>query len=346
MSRWIRIAGLLPLLLATVAPSARAQSSNRIVELEIKFADAASDDHQQWAEALADVGADRVRLVSGEGSKPTANEAQFGGQTVITVTGILERGGALVLPNGKYSRQDTGKIRAWIAKLRADGAQVTLSQKMAFGLTAEQLVSVGDALAAKIEFDTKGQRIGDVVGKIQRQLSIPLKIDSAAQSKLNGPDSVAEEMNGLSVGTVLAAVIRPLGLVSAPSRPIGQSIEIAILDSRAADEHWPVGWPIQQSPAKSAPQLFERFNFELNKAPLSAALAAIEQKTKVPILSDHNSFARSGVDLSQIRVSYNKKRQTYFGTIDNLLSQARPRLKLELRVDEAQHPFLWISATQ
>ena len=346
MIRVVHLVLQIALLMAILAPVARAQTGDRIVELEVKMPGAASDDHQQWAEVLADVGADRVRITSADSAKPSVAEAQYGGQIILTVTGVLERGGKLALPGGVFSLQDSGKIRALISKLRVDGAQVTLAQKLAFGLTAEQLVGLSEILAAEVTFETKGQRVGDVVKKIQQTLTIPLNIDSSVGAKLAGSDSVAEELKGLSAGTVLAAIIRPLGLVAVPSRPIGKATELSIVETRSADEHWPVGWPSELSPAKAAPQLFERLNFELNKAPLSDALQAIEQKIHVPMLYDHNSFARDGVELAEIKVTFNKKRQTYFGTVDDLLSQARPRLKLELRVDEAQHPFLWISTAK
>lgn len=332
--------------LLLLGPVVCAQNTDRIVELEVKMAGAASGDHQQWAEILADVGADRVRMTSAENAKPSAAESEFSGQTIVTVIGVLERSGKLTLPGGVFTRQDGGKIRELISKLRADGPQVTLSQKLAFGLTAEQLVGLSDILAADAEFETKDQRIGIVVTRIQEAIEIPLIIDPKVRAKLAGSDAVAEEMKGLSLGTVLAAAIRPLGLVAVPTRPTGKTVELSIVDTRSADEHWPIGWPSELSPAKTAPKMFERFNFELNQAPLPAALAAIEQKTGVPMLFDHNSFAREGADLSKVKVTFNKKKQTYFATVDDLLAQARPRLRLELRVDEAQRPFLWISTAK
>jgi hypothetical protein len=327
------------------APLAAAcQSTDRIISLEIKTPGAASENHQQWAEILADVGADRVKITSSDDARPAVDESEYSGQTIIRVTGVLSRDGKLTLPGASFGQQDAGRIREWIAKLRADGAKVALSEKMAFGLTAEQLVALNETLAQAIDFETKGQTIGDVVSRIQREIGLPLQLDESVRAKLSGSEVVAEELKGLAAGTVLAATIRPLGLVVVPTRPVGGAVELAIVDSRSADEHWPIGWPLEVTPAKAAPILFERFNFDLTQAPLSDALAAIEKKTQVPFLYDHNSFARAGVELAKVRVDFHRKRQTYFRVVDDLLSQSRPRLKLELRVDEAQRPFLWISA--
>lgn len=344
MIRFVMIAFWARAWLLSVTTVAACQSTDRIISLEIKTPGAASEHHQQWAEILADVGADRVKITSADGARPAVDESEYSGQTIIRVTGVLSRNGQLALPGATFGPQDAGRIREWISKLRADGASVALSEKMAFGLTAEQLVALNETLAQAIEFETKGQAIGDVVTRIERDTGVRLQIDSTVRSKLGGSDVVAEEVKGLAAGTVLAAAIRPLGLVVVPTRPVGGAVELAVVDSRSTDEHWPIGWPLEVAPAKAAPILFERFNFELTQAPLTDALAAIEKKTQVPFLYDHNSFARAGVELAKVRVDFHRKRQTYFSVIDDLLSQSRPRLKLELRVDEAQRPFLWISA--
>ncbi len=327
----------------SLASLAVAQTGDRIVELEIKIMSAADGQQQQWAEVLADVGIDRVRLTSTANSKPAVSEGEFGGQKILKISGVLESNGRLTLPGGNFSLRDADKIRALVSKLRADGAEVTLAQKLAFGLTAEQLVGLSETLAADVSFETKGERVGEVVKKIQDSLSVSIGIAAATQAKLASAEIVQEELQGLSVGTVLAAAIRPLGLVLGPGRPVGKEVELSIVDSRMAEEHWPIGWPIEKSPGKAAPKLFERFNFELNRAPLSEALKAIEKKVQVPMLFDHNSLAREGIELAKVKVTLNKKDQTYFGAIDDLLRQSRPSLKLELRVDEAQRPFLWIS---
>ncbi len=332
--------------LLLLAGLALAQSGDRIVELEVKITSAADGSQQEWSEVLADVGIDRVRLTSTAGSKPAVSESEFGGQKILKISGVLENNGRLSLPGGNFSLRDIDKIRELVKKLRADGAEVTLAQKLAFGLTAEQLVGLSEMLAAEVGFETKGERIGEVVKNIQNSLSISIVIAPAAQAKLASAELVQEEMKGLSAGTILAAAIRPLGLVLVPSRSVGKEVELSIVDSRVADEHWPVGWPIEQTPVKAAPKLFERKNFELNRAPLSDALNAIEKSVQVPMLYDHNSLARDGIELAKVKVTFNKKKQTYFGAIDDLLGQSRPRLKLELRVDEAQRPFLWISTGQ
>jgi hypothetical protein len=323
-----------------------AQTGDRIVELEVKFPGAEASDQQAWAEVLSEVGVDRLRMTSAEGARPAVSESEFRGQRIVSLVGVLDRSGQLALPGGKFAVRDGAKIRALIAQLRADGAQVTLAEKMAFGLTAEQLVSVSESLAGKIDFETKGQRIGDVVDKLRQALSVPVVIDADVQSQLGSDEMVQEELKGLAAGTVLAAAIRPLGLVAVPRRAVGKSIELSIVDSRASNEHWPIGWPSETTPGRTAPKLFERKNFDLTRAPLSDALNAIEQRIGLPMIYDRNALERAAIELSEIRVTLKREKQTYFAALEDILGQARPRLKAELRVDEAQQPFLWISTSK
>jgi hypothetical protein len=344
----LRLAGgfALAVWVSIFARSTFACQGDRVIELEIKVDASESEDHQVWSEILADVGADRVRLTSSAASQPGVNESEFRGQKILVVSGLLSRNGQLILPGGKFSKRDAAKIRELIRQLRADGAEITLAPKLSFDLTADQLVGLSKKLAADVRFETKGVPIGDVVQRIESELGCKLTVGPEVEAALAGPEAVAEEMKGLSLGTVLSAAIRPLGLVVVPTRAAGESLKLSLVDSRTADEHWPIGWPSEQTPGKTAPKLFERFNFELNRAPLSEALDAIQKKVGVPILMDHNGLAREGVELDKIRVTFNKQKQTYYGAIEEIVSQARPKLKLELRVDDGLRPFLWISAAR
>ena len=58
------------------------------------------------------------------------------------------------------------------------------------------------------------------------------------------------------------------------------------------------------------------------------------------MLWDHNALAKHAVDV-QTKVSFAPKKTFYKKIIDDLLYQAM--LRSELRVDDADKPFLWIT---
>jgi hypothetical protein len=142
----------------------------------------------------------------------------------------------------------------------------------------------------------------------------------------------------------LAAVLRPLGLVATLDKPPGAAVRVLITDARRAKQSWPVGWPPAKSPREVLPALFQFLPATIDDVPLAEALAVLSQRVGAPFLFDHNSLARHRVDIEQVRVSLPGGRTYYLQIIDRLLSQAK--LKRELRVDEAERPFLWISTIQ
>jgi len=62
---------------------------------------------------------------------------------------------------------------------------------------------------------------------------------------------------------------------------------------------------------------------------------------KVPIVIDYNALARLEVDLAKTKVELPKANTFYGKALDRILFQAN--LKYEVRTDEADKPFLWIS---
>ncbi len=322
-----------------------ALAQTRIVELEVYSSSrGAAGTQQRWMEMLQDVGADRVVVKTGT-VEPAVDEIQLSKSTVIIVSGLVERE-KLKLPGGSFSIRDKAGIRALIKRLKDDGSKVALAEKKAFGLTSEQLIDVHVNLSKPLDFDTRGVGAGEVVEKIGRLIGKRFSFDESARVALGrgeGGEAVADELNGTSAGTALAVVVRPLGLVFKPSREQGKAIKLMIVDSRGAEENWPIGWPPGAPPIRVEPKLFETLPLEVRGFPLGDVLNAIQKRSGVPFFYDHNSFARQGVELSEMKVTLVKDKVSYKAAISRLISQNKPKLKDELRIDENGKPFLWIS---
>ncbi len=302
------------------------------------------DGKQRWLRALQEVGADSLRIRQAKlGDKGMIENVGTEAAPRYLVKGILSPRNQLRLPGGTFRMSDKAGIKAWIAKLRADGTEGLFARTGAFGLTSKQLVAVHQQLAIPVIESTKGKKSVDVAKKIIDSIKLNVVMDPMARQSFTGDELVAEELRGVSRGTALAAVLRPLGLVLVPSRPSGGETFLAVTDARRTKEVWPIGWPPEKSPGETLPLLFEFLRVEIDDFALSDALASIEERLKIPFLYDHNGLARAGVDPTQTKVSLPEMRTYYKKIIDRLLIQARPRLTSELRVDEAGKPFLWIS---
>lgn len=339
--RWIT--GCLFLIVATFSATTTV-GQDRYIELQIiSRAGGELGVQHELMQMLAEVGADRVTTKSTNGNARTnVTETETNGSTHILVTGILD-GRTLKLPGGRYSLRDKDRVKEYVQKLRDDGAEITLAEKQAFGLTAPQLVGVFEELGVEVAEKTKGRPTNEVIQEMAASVRIQFDITARARRMLN-ETPVVEEYRGLSTGTAMAGMLRPLGLVLTPYREQGQAIRFRISASTEADEHWPVGWPIEEAPIRAEPKVFERLDdVSIQNFSLQDSLNAIEARVGVPFLYDQNGIARAGVELSEVQVTLVRKRMQYFLVLEKILAQARPRLKVEIRKDENGKSFLWIS---
>jgi hypothetical protein len=299
-------------------------------------------DARAWTEMLSKAGFSTVRIRGGNASDTlTVQTRGTEAAPSYIVTGALTADGQLMLLKGRFGINDRAKIEAWLAKLREGGKDAVTIKPEAFGLLPKQLVAVHQALAVPVAFSTKNKKPRDVAKQIADTLSLKFITDTAGQTALAAGEPMTDELQGLTAGTALAATFRPLGLVLVPEKVSGEEIRLRIADSRSAKEIWPVGWPAKSNPGMTLPALFKFLDVEIEKTPLLEAVSAIGGRLKVPLLIDHNSVARRGVDLN-MKVDLAKGNMYYGKALDQLLIQAR--LKFEVRIDEADKPLLWITA--
>ncbi len=336
------MAGVIAVLMIPQFCFSQQDSKRRMITLTVATSGRAPVGTQQkWIQMLQDVGADRVSSRT-DISEPEIDEVETASVTMIQVTGLIY-GRKLHLPGGSFTINDKAGIRALLKRLRDDGAKVGLAEKKAFGLTAEQLVGLHETLSEKVEFNTAGEKAGDVVRKIAGQTGLPFEFDAAARAAISGEEKVVDEVNGISVGTALATVLRPLGLVLEPQRRQGEKLTMRVIDSRSSQENWPIGWPIQRVPVQVVPRLFDTLPMEIRGFPMKTALDAIQKRAEIPFYYDQNSMAREGIELDKVKVNLSSKKISLMAATSKLLRQSKPQLWEEVRVDENGTPFLWIT---
>ncbi len=330
----------------TVTNSPVMAQKKRIVQLEISAPERAElMTQQRWMEMLADVGADNVRsLTLALARQPQIKETQTETSTVIQVSGVIE-GTLLKLPGKSFTINDKESIGQYIQKLRDDGAQIAMADKKAFGLTADQLIKVHQLLSAPLTMETKGKAASDVLAHVLQNVDMELIMNQTARSVMHAESPVQDQLQGLSYGTVLAAVLRPLGMVMTIQRKQGDVPRIEIVNFDQSSEYWPVGWPVDKPLGELHPKLMERVPLEIRNYQLDIALDAIQKRVELPFIFDQNAMARNGIDLSQTRVTLVHTKIAYMVAIQKLLAQTKPRMRAEVRIDEREQPFLWISTS-
>ncbi len=296
---------------------------------------------QKWQQLLTDFKPVNLQIRALQsGDKPAIERRGTQKSPVFHIRGVLTAGSLLIVPGGKFSTSDKADLAKWLKELGENGVEGVTVKKAAFGLTPSQLEAVHQDLRRPIDFSTKGMPPGQAIGKIRQSLKLSLRADAGVTDLFGADDRVQEELEGLSSGTAIAIILRPAGAMLQPHKPAGGEVEYRAAKAEAGAEAWPIGWPSEAAPNKTVPDLFEFLNVEFDQAPLADVLTAIQARLKVPIIVDQNSLAAQQIDIAK-PISFPAKKTFYGKVLEDVLFKAR--LKYEIRLDEAEKPFLWVT---
>lgn len=298
---------------------------------------------QQWYQTLSGLGVDSLRIHADTGGAETGvTNTGSAAAPAYKVVGIVSADNNLYVPGGVFGPRDVGKLRKWLDELRDEGVEGVTQSRSAFGLLPRQLQQIHDELKRPLGFSTKGMSAAAAVGQISKGLRTPVVLEAGASRALSAV-TLEDELKELSRGTALAAIARPAGLVLRPART-GAGLEYRIERPQEGEEVWPIGWPPEKRHSETLPTLFEMLNVEIKQISVSEALAAIEGRLEVPFVFDRNAMALYRVDPATAPADVPAKRMSYSMVLRRVLSQAK--LRYELRIDDAQKPFLWITTVK
>ncbi len=296
------------------------------------------DASQRWYKMLTELGIDGLRIRSATPTdKPSITKLGTSGYRVV---GVLSGDNRLFLPGGAFRTTDRGRLRQWLDKLRDSGAESVTQEPSAFGLLPAQLQQVTNDLKRPATAAAGGLPTSDAVRQIAATLGFQMVLDAQSRAALENLE-VADDVRGMSAGTALAILLRPAGLVLVPERPTGGEIRYRVRKAARGIQAWPIGWKPEKRANEVAPRLFEFLNVEITGIPVSEAVAAIQGRLEMPLFYDRNALALHGVDPAKVPAELPSKRISYSQTLGRVLAQAK--LKYELRVDEAERPFLWVT---
>jgi len=334
------------LLTACLLSTVSAWAGEGRVELNVTIAKGAPiTAPQQWGPVLDDVGFNSTRFSSDVPENPLQiTQARTDASPIYQVHGILTGNGSIMLPPGKtFSQRDRGAMQEWVRKLKTQGIEGTSGAKMPFGLTKSQFETARKELRTAVTAKTKGADPAATLKDITRGLGNPIVMDAQAERELAASGAVRDELNGLAVGTALAALIRPAGLILQPRASNGR-IEYVVADGRKGGAPWPIGWPSQEGSGKLVPTLLEKEETQDVEVPLADALAEIQNRVGVPFVYDYNGMAMVDVDLGKMTAQLTAGEHYYGRLLTRLLTRAK--LKYEVRQDDAGRPFIWISTVR
>jgi len=299
---------------------------------------------QQWAQRLGqmDLGSVRLRGMRG-GDRPELVDRSHGGTPRYRLVAVLNRRNELVLPERKYRATEVKALRKYFEQLPADAAHNAV-ERGRFGLTEKQFRRVYAELSQPLGFSTVGKSASAVLAEVEKTLSVPVVGASALRRVESVPLTV--ELSTLSTGTGLAIALRSTGWAMTPEQLPGEPLRLRLGPFDSKRESWPTGWKPATSARASAPQLYVSRNIELQGFTLSQALTALAPALQMPVAMDpwvleQEKIDPARADPTQIEISLAKKKTFLSSAVQRIASQAR--LSTEVRVDEAEQPFLWLT---
>ncbi len=301
---------------------------------------------QQWYEILTEVGVDGLQIRQRQpGEAPEVVDQGTKNSPDYRVYGVLTARNELVVPGHRFSVRDRDGIADWLKQLREEGVdRASDAANGPFGLTAEQLTELRDDLGRPNTTSTIDLTPADALPLFAGQLQHEVALEPAAKRSLTEAAANREELQGLSIGVALTYIVRSAGLAVEPTRSRQGDVVLAVRAADPAREAWPVGFEPEDKAEKLVPDIYEFLTVEIEDTAATDLLASLSDRLKLPMLFDHYALARQGIDLSTVQINLPEKRLTYSMVLGKSLAQAR--LKYELRVDEANRPFAWITTAQ
>lgn len=295
----------------------------------------------QWYEALSKLGFTNLQIRSGNPGEEMGIETTGSGSSkTFRVTGILGTDNTLQVPGGKFGMRDSGRMQTWLNNLGTDGVEGVTAPRVAFGMTPSQIEHIHADLRRPVSVSTVGMTGDQAVAAVAKSLRGPIRLAPGAAAELTKV-TLEDELRGFASGTALAVIARPAGLVFAPARQTNGKIEYRIGPPVKGTDVWTVGFAPQQRAVQVLPAMYDVLNVEISEIPVAEALTAIQERLGVPFLYDRNAMALHGSDPTSAPAEVPGKRLSYSQVLGKVLSQAG--LRYELKVDEADRPFLWIT---
>lgn len=299
---------------------------------------------QAWSKLLQDKGADSVQVRGGhDGEKVEIEELGSGRTKSFKVKAILSTNETLHMPDGKrFTKRNIGDLPAWFNRIKVGGEEELKRAPGKDGMTAPEREDLRSKLAKKIDFDTKGEPLADVLGRIRETTGLEFRASPSIIARAQNLAAM-DDVKGLSCGTAMAILLRPHSMVMVPKREVGGAVRLHVFPLGGQDDAWPIGHQPQENAGQTCPVLFQFIDVEIHRKPLEEVLAAILPRLKTPLYRDHYKIEKDKLNLN-VDVRFPKDKTFYKKILDHVLYQAM--LTLELKVDEAGTPFLWVTSAK
>ncbi len=305
---------------------------------------------QQWAEVFRQFEVPlRVRQPM-YNDKAGVEQDIFGTTRRVVVTGLLDRNGEIVFPDRKFRLNEIGELADWIEELQTYGAQGAPAGQPLWGLSKAEFDVLHATMRTVVENKTSNLDLATAIVSLELPSDYPIDFTSKAKQTLGPVDQiplVKNDLTGLAKGTAFALLLREYGLSFTPQRLPDESIVLSIEAAEEVEKAWPIGWDPDSfglTRLTLAKKLFVAMPVEVDQMSMSEMLQELERQTDIPVYVDGMALKSMELDFDKMTVTYPRKRTSWSLCLRTLVSKIQ--LTQELRVDENDRAFLWISRFQ
>lgn len=260
----------------------------------------------------------------------------------ITVIGIVAKDGALEFTGHRFQEHDRDALKVWLRELKTYGSQGEPTGKPFWGLTDTQFKDLHKQLSAPVLKEFKDITPAQYQVMLQLPPSYPLVFEAVNRRQWEERGATTLAPKGFSKGCLLARGLREAGLGFYPRRTPTGEIELAVVDLAEQSVVWPVGWAPTDGEYKLAPSLFDPVTLEEAELPLGEFLVQVREVAKIPLFVDLYALQRDGIKPDTATVKIPGKRTVYNMAVQAALFKLK--LRGDLLVDEAGHPFVWVTS--
>lgn len=260
----------------------------------------------------------------------------------VTAVGFVSPEGTLEFSGHRFTERDREALKSWLRELKTHGAAGEPTGKPLWGLSESHFKEITKELAAPVLKEFRDINPSQYLVMLQLPVRYPLEFEPALKKKWEASGSKTLAPKGYSKGCLLAKGLREAGLGFYPRRTPTGELELAVVEIADQSAVWPVGWPPTEGDYKLAPTLFDPVTLEEAEMSLADFLNQIHEVSRLPLFIDLYALDRDGIKPDQAMVKIPGKRTVYNTAAQAILFKLK--MRGDLLVDEAGHPFLWITS--
>jgi hypothetical protein len=299
-----------------------------------------------WMNLLKELGAAGVSQVpvipalprDGEKDEPAIQAA---GPNRVEVRAILGPSGNLFIGTEGYRIADRAKLGGLIKSMQADGVPGPDPGSPMWGLNRAQMDILQTELSPPSRFELKGQTLDSFLAQLRGRIKLEIKVSPEGQ-QYGKSIKLTATTGELSTGAALAYLLGQNGLAWEPRASAGGGVTVLVLTRDNSKRPWPVGLTPEQMPGNIAPNLMASARYQTSQTPLNDVLDVFRRELKMDVLLDRAALLDRDINPDALRSTI----QIPNGTLSSAMRKtlAPMGLKYELRIDESNRAFLWVTA--